>query len=260
MKCAEIIAAIEKNAPKELAYEWDNVGLLCGDYESEVSCVMLTLDLDAFVVREAANEGAQMIIGHHPIMFSPINKILKSTPEGETIFELIKNGISYYAAHTNLDIAKGGLNDLLAQKASLCDTKILEYTSESDGIGRIGFLKEPSTLENLCKNLKNTLGAGGVRFCGQADKLVHKIAVNTGGGTSLIEAAISAGADVFVTGDYKYNQMRDCTARGMCVVDIGHYDTEIIACELFYKYLSESFGDKVKIIKSEKNKNVMSFL
>ena len=117
LKCKDIASVIERLAPKQLAYNWDNVGLLCGDEDAHVTKVLLTLDLDIDVVEEAVKEGAQMIIGHHPIMFDPINCITAQTSEGRLLRALIKNDISYYAAHTNLDIAKGGLNDLLAKKA-----------------------------------------------------------------------------------------------------------------------------------------------
>lgn len=261
MKCKDIASVIEKLAPKNLAYDWDNVGLLVGDGEQEVKRVLVTLDLDIDVVMEAKAKGAQMIVGHHPIMFDPINKITEQTSEGKVLRALIKNDIAYYAAHTNLDVAKGGLNDLLAKKLRLCDTKILEcIDAAGEGIGRIGYLKEPITLFEFVKIIKSVLGAEYVRYSGESDERVQKVAVNTGGGTSLIDAALRCGADVFVTGDYKYAQIRRCKDEGMKIIDVGHYDTEIIACELFESYLKEQLSGEIEVTKTETNKNVMKFM
>lgn len=261
MKCKDIAVAIEKLAPKNLAYEWDNVGLLCGDEEQEVERVLVTLDLDIGVVLEAKTRGARMIVGHHPIMYNPINKITEQTPEGQAIRELIRSGISYYAAHTNLDVAKGGLNDLLADKLGVKNTVMLEAIDvPGEGIGRIGELEKEITLGEYAEMVKKALGAEAVRYCGDKDALIKKVAVNTGGGTSLIEAALEAKADIFVTGDYKYAQVRDCDSMGMKIIDVCHYDSEIIACEIFEKLIKEQFGDKIEVIKTEANKNVMKFI
>ncbi|MBE7027222.1 MAG: Nif3-like dinuclear metal center hexameric protein [Ruminococcaceae bacterium] len=261
LKCKDIALSIERLAPKGLAYEWDNVGLLCGDENAPVTKVLLTLDLDTGVVEEAIKEGAQMIIGHHPIMFEPINRVTAQTVEGRLLRMLIKNDISYYAAHTNLDVAKGGLNDLLAKKLGLKNVKILEYTDENgEGIGRTGDTEEPVTLKALCEKVKRALGVDYVRFSGDADALVNHIAINTGGGTALIEAALGAKADVFITGDYKYAQVRHCAENGMKIIDVGHYDTEIIVCELFEQYLSKQFAGALEIVKTKENKNVMRFI
>ena len=261
LKCKDIASVIERLAPTQLAYEWDNVGLLCGDYEQEVSKVLLTLDLDIGVVEEAVREVAQMIVAHHPIMFEPLNKITAQTPEGKLLRALIQNNISYYAAHTNLDVAKGGLNDLLAKKVGLKNVKILEYTDDNgEGIGRIGDIDSPITLGALAQRIKRALGVEYIRYSGDAEASVSRIAINTGGGTALIGAALDANADVFVTGDYKYSQVRHCVENGMKIIDVGHYDTEIIVCELFKDYLSKQFADALELVVTKTNKNVMQFM
>lgn len=261
MKCRDIASVIERLAPRTLAYEWDNVGLLCGDMEQEVSKVLLTLDLDLGVVEEAASLGAQMIVAHHPIMFDPIRRVTEQTPDGKMLRSLIRNDISYYAAHTNLDIAKGGLNDLLAAKIGLQNIEILEYTQDrSAGIGRIGDLPEPLTLAALAQHLKESLNIDFLRYSGESEEKVSRIAINTGGGTALIPAALDAEADVFITGDYKYAQIRHLVERGMKVIDAGHYDTEIIVCELLYSYLHDQFGDALEIAVSKANTNVVKFI
>ena len=261
MKCKEIAAIIEQLAPAALAYEWDNVGLLCGDAEQEVTKLLLTLDLDIDVALEAAREGAQMVVGHHPILFDPISRVTAQTPDGRMLRALARHNISYYAAHTNLDVAQGGLNDLLAKKFRLKNVEQLEPIDiEGEGIGRIGDLDTPVTLRALAERVKKALKITDLRYAGDDGQLVSRIAVNSGGGTSLIETALAQGADVLITGDYKYAQFRHCLAHGMQVIDVGHYDSEILVCELLNDYLTPRIGQEVELIASRANTNVVKFL
>lgn len=260
MKVSDIAKVIEKLAPKEFAYDFDNVGLLVGDENGEVKKIMLCLDMDENVAGEAAEIGADLVLGHHPVMFEPIKQVTAKTGEGRAIMTLIKNNISYYAAHTNMDVAKGGLNDLLAEKLGVLDTKALSPIHiEGEGIGRIGFLSEETTLGEFMQKCKAALNCDGVRFSGDKNAKIRKIAVNTGGGTSLIADAIKEKADVFVTGDFRYNQIRDCAEANMNIIDIGHYNTEVIIEELYEKMLRAAFGGNIEIAISKKGVNVMSF-
>lgn len=261
MKCKEIAAVIEQLAPRSLAYDWDNVGLLFGDAEQEVTRLLLTLDMDIGVAQEAARVGAQMVVGHHPILFDPVSRVTAQTPDGRLLQTLARNSVSYYAAHTNLDVAKGGLNDLLAKKFRLKHVEMLEpVETAGEGIGRIGDLDAPITLLALAERVKKALGIENLRYAGDEDALVSRIAVNSGGGASLIDAALSHGADVFITGDYKYAQIRGCLDNGMKVIDVGHYDSEILVCELLQEYLTPRIGNSVEILLTEANKNVVKFL
>lgn len=259
MKIYDITKKIDAFAPRELAYDFDNVGLLCGSGENDVSAVLLTLDLDLNVIKEAKRLGANLIIGHHPILFEAAKQITDQTPDGRIITALLENKISYFAAHTNLDITKNGLNDLMAEKLGIKDTEILEYTAPLQGIGRIGNLA-PITLKELAQKVKKAFNAPFVRICGDEKKEMTRIAVNTGGGAGLIGAALEKKADVLITGDYKYSQMRDCVAQGLNVIDVGHYNTEIICCEIFYNCLKSAFGDNLKIYISKANTNIMQFI
>ncbi len=259
VKIKEVIDKLNTLAPPELAYDWDNVGLLCGSDEREVTGILLTLDLDVNVVLEAKEKGANLIVGHHPILFEPLKKVTDKTPDGKILMALIENGISYFAAHTNLDIVENGLNDLMAKKLGLKDTKILDFTADSTGIGRTGEL-EPITLKDLAEKTKTVFNAGKVRICGDENAVITKISVCTGGGASFIDAALKEGADVLITGDFKYNQMRDSVALGLNIIDIGHYNTEIICCKIFDDFLKNSLGDKISVHISEENKNVAKFI
>jgi dinuclear metal center YbgI/SA1388 family protein len=126
VKCREIIEKIEKLAPLNLAESWDNVGLLIGDYQKEIKNIMVTLDVTLEVVKEAVEKKIDLIIAHHPIIFKPLKKITMDDYTGQMVCNLIKNDISVYAAHTNLDIAKGGLNDVLASRLQLNNVKVLK--------------------------------------------------------------------------------------------------------------------------------------
>lgn len=259
MKIKEVIDKLNTLAPPELAYEWDNVGLLCGSEEKEVTGILLTLDLDVNVVLEAKEKGANLIVGHHPILFEPLKKVTDKTPDGKVLMALIENKISYFAAHTNLDIAENGLNDLMSQMLDMKDVKILDYTSETSGIGRTGSI-EPVTLRNLSEKVKAVFNAENVRVCGDENALIKRVSVCTGGGGSLINAALKNCADVYISGDLKYDQMRTCVALGLNVIDIGHYNTEIICCGIFNDFLKNAFGDKISIHISEENKNIYKFI
>lgn len=261
MLCKEIVERIEAQAPRYFAYSKDNVGFLCGDETAEVSAVLLTLDLDEGVVEEAKRVGANLIIGHHPIMYRGTKTLTLDAPETRAIEKLFKYGITYYAAHTNLDIAKGGLNDFLAEKLGLTDPEAVESVEVAgEGIGRIGTVP-PQTARAFAEHAKAVLGAQGARFCGDLDKVITRVAVNTGGGASLCESAASLGAELFLSGDFSYPQMREYAQRGMCILDIDHYTTEIICRELFEKMLHQALGEACPpLYLSEENKNIMRFI
>ena len=261
MKCREIVEVLEAAAPQRIAYSKDNVGFLCGDAEAEVTGILLTLDLDADVAEEAKRVGANLIIGHHPIMYRGTKTLTMDAPETRAIEKLFRYGITYYAAHTNLDIANGGLNDLLAEKLGLTETESVEAVEvPGEGIGRIGKV-EPQTAYAFAQHAKQVLGAQGARFCGDKDKIITRVAVNTGGGASLCASAEQMGADLFLSGDFSYPQMREYAARGMCILDVDHYTTEIICRELFERILKKALGtDCPPLYLSEANTNVMCFI
>jgi dinuclear metal center YbgI/SA1388 family protein len=124
----EIIALFEKWSPKRFAMDGDPVGLHIGQLNRTVENVLVTLDVNEEVIDEAIRKGANLIIAHHPPIFRPLKKLLTDTPQGSMIEKCIKNDIAVYAAHTNLDVAPGGVNDMLATKLGLVDTKIVEST------------------------------------------------------------------------------------------------------------------------------------
>ncbi|REB10003.1 Nif3-like dinuclear metal center hexameric protein [Sporosarcina sp. BI001-red] len=222
----EIIQVFEEWAPKKLAMEGDPIGLHIGQLNRPVDTVLVTLDVNETVVDEAIERGATLIIAHHPPLFRPAKHIWTDTPQGRMIEKCIKHDLSVYAAHTNLDIANGGVNDLLAEKLGLTQLKIIERTSvesgEEFGLGRVGILSSKMTLDQFACYVKEKLEVPAVRMVGDKDRLIQKVGVLGGDGNKYIYAAKRAGADVLVTGDLYYHVAQDAEAVDLCVVDPGH--------------------------------------
>ncbi len=259
MRIYEITNAIERYAPKALASSYDNVGLMLGDRNGVVGTVLLALDVDLAVAKEAKAVGAELIISHHPLIFNPVKSITTDTPEGECLLYLAENKIAVYSAHTNLDSTLGGLNDLAAQFLSLGSTMPLEEDGDA-GIGRIGTLPIPITLEDLAREIKQIYKVPHIRYIGKKEHFVSRVALCTGSGADLMMLAKEKGADVYITGDIKYSAARNAAANGLSVIELGHYESEYIAVDLLEKIITHYGGMDLNIYKSRANQNVFSYL
>lgn len=325
----EIIQLFEAWSPKQYALEGDPVGVHVGQLNRPVEKVLVTLDVNEAVVDEAIEKGAALIIAHHPPIFRPLKSIATDTVQGRMIEKCIKHDITIYAAHTNLDVAQGGVNDLLADKLSLMNTKVLDetyaetlykfivfcpkthademrqalgkagagaigdytacsFTTNGEGrftpaeaanpyigkvgeaevvseekievivpetlkqrvlkamlnthpyeepaydilqlaqkgnalgLGRVGELTEAMTLEAFTAYVKEVFSVPALRFVGDPEKMIKKVAVLGGDGNKYIYAAKRSGADVLVTGDLYYHVAHDAQALNLAVVDPGH--------------------------------------
>lgn len=258
MKAKEIIKIIENVCPERLAYSWDNVGLLCGDENKDVKKVFVTLDTNINTVKEAISKNADMIVSHHPILLSGIKKIDYSTSVGQMLKLLIENNIPLFAAHTNMDTAKGGINDKLAEIFELTDVKILDqHTDDSSaGLGRYGRLEKTIKFSDFAEYCKKILGTPFLRVSGDFEKDINTVAVASGSCSEIIPIAFEKGADVIITGDMKYHNMIDMTELGICVIDAGHYPTEICVMDIFEDILKDT---DIDIIKSE-NKDIFKLV
>jgi len=260
MKINDFINKFEESYPTSYAFDGDNVGLLVGNRNSEITKVLATCDVDIDVVKEAIDLGANLIVSHHPLMFHGANTMTEDNPEQKAIRLMIEKGISHYAAHTNLDTGKGGINDLMAQMLGMEDTEVVDVVATNErgvhGYGRMCTLKNPFTLKEMMDKVKAVFGAESLKYTGDLNSKVVKLAVNTGGGAGILEQCINAGCDTFITGDVKYNGYRDALDMGMKIIDIMHYDSEQISKTWFEKWFKENFPD-IKVIKSEANKNVV---
>ncbi len=243
MKVKELTEWLDQEYPAAAAEEWDNVGLLVGDDEREVSHVFLALDLTEAVLKEAEDAGADMIITHHPMIFSGIKKINNHTFTGRRILSLIRSDIQYYAMHTNYDIL--GMAELSADYLKLRDREILTVTDSDDrqGLGRTGMLPGTMTLRECAIFVKEAFRLNDVKVYGDLDTEVTKAAICTGSGKSLLEDVLAAGCDVYVTGDIDHHTGIDAVAEGLMVIDAGHYGTEYIFMEAMKKRLENAFPE-----------------
>lgn len=245
MKAFELISWLEGKYPAAAAQDWDNVGLLVGNDEKEVSRVFLALDLTEETLAQAIDAGADMILTHHPMIFSGIKKINNHSFTGRKVLTLIQKDIPYYAMHTNYDVL--GMADLSAGYLKLLDTRVLSFTEERNGeeqgFGRVGRLSRPMTLGEYAVLVKESLGLHDVKVYGDLKKNVERAAVCTGSGKSMLGEALKAGADVYVTGDIDHHTGIDAVAEGLAVIDAGHYGTEYIFMEAMEKELGEAFPE-----------------
>lgn len=245
MKVKELTEWLGGNFPAAVAEDWDNVGLLTGDDESEVKHVFLALDLTETVLDEAIRAGSDMIVTHHPMIFSGIKKINNHSFTGRKILTLIQKGIVYYAMHTNYDVL--GMADLSADYTKMHDTTVLSVTEERDGevqgFGRVGKLPREMTLREYAQLVKESLKLNDVKVYGNLDSMVKCAAVCTGSGKSMIKDVIKAGADVYVTGDIDHHTGIDTVAQGLALIDAGHYGTEYIFMDAMKKELTQAFPE-----------------
>lgn len=238
MKMNEIIEYLEEWAPLEYQETYDNAGLIVGDRSVEVTGVLIALDSTEQVINEAIEKGANLVIAHHPILFSGLKKINGSNYVERTIIKAIKNDIAIYAIHTNLDAVLTGVNAKIAEKLGLNNCEILQPKSFSTeiGSGMIGFLEKSEDELEFLQKVKRIFKAPSLRYTQLLNKKALKIAVCGGSGSFLLSEAIRQEADVFITSDFKYHQYFDAENK-IVIADIGHFEAEICTQELIYEYL-----------------------
>ena len=252
MRVFEIEKIIEKEFPPETAYEWDNVGLLLGRHDAEISKVLVALDVTPETAEEAKACGAELILAHHPILFGGTKRITDESEEGKMLLDLVENRICVYAAHTNCDVGVRGLNTYLAALFGLSEVEFLE----ENGLGRIGNIKKAVTLADFAEEVKRKLRTPHVRAGGDLTRLVRRVAVGSGACADSIPRAMSKGADVMLTADMKYHEMLNAVHSGICVLDAGHYPTEAVVTDIFGKLLE---GKGLEVVKS-KEADVFKYL
>ncbi|MDY3088277.1 MAG: Nif3-like dinuclear metal center hexameric protein [Oscillospiraceae bacterium] len=242
-KVKDFYGYLNSIAPFETQEDWDNSGMLVGDMDAEVKKVAVVLDITHEEIKKAKAIGADLIISHHPVIFNPI----KSVTKGSVPYELVASSINALCCHTPLDIADGGTNDSLAKLLGI------EVTRTEDPILRLGTV-EPTTAENLAGKIAKTLNTK-VRYA-DAGRKIEKIAICTGAGCSLIEAA--GEIDAFITGDASHHNFLDCIQAGITLIAAGHYETEIVVVPVLVKKLQAHFPD-IEII-DIKQENPIKFI
>jgi dinuclear metal center YbgI/SA1388 family protein len=236
-----------KLAPLHLAEKWDNVGLMIGSSSASITKVLCALDINDAVIDEAIETGVECIVTHHPFFFKEIKKIDYNTPKGALIQKIIQNGLHIYSMHTNLDIAKGGINDLLADKLVLKNKSVLFQTDPltNEGIGRVGEI-EPLTLKTLATQMKTILDTPHVRVVGALEKQVTRVAICSGSGSEYLMVAAQK-ADVYITGDLKFHEAQQAIEQGLCLIDAGHYPLETIMMPVLANYINHTLEGIVAI-------------
>lgn len=237
MRCSEICALLEREYSPEYACDWDNVGLLAGRREKEVDKILLALDATDEVVNMAVEKGADMLITHHPMIFSPVKRVTDEDMNGRRLITLIRNDISYYAMHTNYDTR--GMADLTARMLNLRECTVLEEVQNGEGIGRIGVLSERMTLRECAFLVREVFDIPNVRIFGDPDTPVYKAAICPGAGKSTMKEALRAKCDVYITGDIDHHTGIDAVDQGLCIIDAGHYGIEHVFMKDVKDYLEK---------------------
>lgn len=244
MNCKEVVEVLHERWNPSYAMDWDNVGLLVGRWEKEIKKIFVALDVTEENLKQAFDFGADFIVTHHPMIFSPMKKINTGDFMGRRIISMIQNDLCYFAMHTNFDVK--GMAMLNERALGLLGAEPLQTTiieEKEEGIGRIGALAQEMTLAEFARKVKVDLQVPEVRVYGDLSWQVTKSAVCGGSGKSTVKDALKKKADVLVTGDIDYHTGIDAAAQGLAVVDAGHYGTEYCFIEYVTKELKKMFPE-----------------
>lgn len=258
MKCREVINLLEQLSPEKYACDWDNVGLLVGRKEKEVKKILVTLDATNRVIQKAIAQEVDMIVTHHPMIFSSIKQVNEENFTSEKVLDLVEHGICCYAMHTNFD-AIGGMADLIAseQYLNLQDVLPIEPTNEicaldGEGMGRFGKLPYAMTAYEVAEYVKERLQIPTIMLyqdASQVQKVFEKIAVLPGSGKSEMRKVWNSGYELYLTGDYGHHEGLDAIDMGLTVLDATHHGLEHIFISYIGNYLRKHIkDDAVKIL------------
>jgi len=270
----DLLEILEGIAPAGLAEQWDNVGLIVGNPDQQITGLLVALDPTEEVLAEAKELGANTIITHHPLIFHPLKAIYTDQPLGRFLQNALAGKIAVIGCHTNLDQAVNGVNDVLAASLGMVESSPLAAAEvpggrpamnedvPAAGFGRLGRLGEPLSGEAFITKLGRALDLSVLRVAGSLPKEINTIAVCGGSGSELAEQAFAQGAQVYVTGEVKHSTARWAEAVGFCVVDAGHYATENPVVESLANRLNDivsARGVDISIHTSAKQKNPFAY-
>ncbi len=245
---AHIAEFLEDWAPPASAQSYDNVGLQVGNPASSVRKALLALDMTPDVLGEATAAGASLVITHHPLIFKPLRELTSRSFVSNLALRLAETRTALYSIHTNLDAASGGVSFALGERLGLRGLTFLEPFDEegrATGMGAVGSLDAPMLLEDFLARVSERLSAGALRYAGDPDATVLRVAVCGGAGADFVDRALAAGADAYVTSDVKYHQYFDVLdVQGrpqMAFIDAGHYETEAMTVDVLRERLARQF-------------------
>ena len=246
MQLHHLIAYLETIAPPRLQESYDNAQLIVGDPQREITGVLTCLDSTEAVVAEAVATGCNVIVAHHPIVFRGLKSLTGKTYIERTVIAAIKHDVAIYAIHTNLDnVLRHGVNERIAQRLGLTDYRILAPKNPSEptiGAGLIGELPTALSERAFLEMTKTALQAGVIKHTALLDQDVRTVAVCGGAGGFLLGQAIAAGAQAFVTADYKYHEFFDADGH-LLLADVGHYESEQYTVQLLQELISSEFSN-----------------
>lgn len=259
MKVREITSLIEAFAPLSLQESYDNAGLIVGREDDEIHRVLLTVDVTEEVIEEALEQECDMIVAHHPIIFHALKRFNSSSYVERCVEQAIRHGIVIYAAHTNLDSAQDGMSWRVAQMLGLENIEVLDPTSsEGAGFGVVGELSEAVASEDFMRRVMECFSVGALRHSDIVLPKVKRVAICTGAGGSLIDKALDAAADIYLTSDLKYNDfMRH--EKSIILADMGHFESEYCVIQILFDILSK----KIPIFavrKSVRSRNPVNYM
>lgn len=244
-KTRDVLDLLEKIAPSKLAESWDNPGLQTGSCSQDISKIFMALDPTMKALLSASERHAQLLLTHHPLIFTPLSQIDINAYPGNVVVEAARFGVSVVAAHTNLDVAAGGINDIMAELLDLRHVDVLDDSGgfEGVGLGRIGDLPEPANLQAVINDVKRIFGVDSPRVVARGDVRISRIAVVGGSGGGLVSLAAKKGADLLITGDAGHHHAMEAGMLGIALLDAGHFHTEKTAFRHFAERLREMVSD-----------------
>ncbi|HOA19143.1 MAG TPA: Nif3-like dinuclear metal center hexameric protein [Sedimentibacter sp.] len=250
MNLNNIINLLNEEVKLKEHESWDNSGLQLGSMEVNINKIMLTLDINKEAIEYAVQHKVDLIITHHPFFFGSIRKIDFDTYDGEIIKMLIKENINVYSMHTSYDMADKGVTYSLAKRLNILNYQVLHPINiDNSGYGGIGDVAPVNIIE-YTKLVKEALGAEYVKLYCNGEKTVRRVAFCGGSGGEFIEDAIRQKADLYITGDIKYHQAQEAVKNNLCIIDAGHYNTEIYSMETLMEVLEKT---GLEIINFKKN-------
>lgn len=245
MKVRTFIDIFENIIPNKLALNFDNVGLLIGDYDKDINGIYLCLDINEKVINKVKKYNINTIISHHPVIFNPINRIVKDNILSKKIMDCISNNINIISYHTNLDIVVNGMNENMVKILNFdyIDIDILDINEWDDkcGIGRIIKLRETLDIKFIIQEIKQKFKIHTLKFVDSGVQKINKICLINGSGNSLIKKCLNRGIDLVITGDITYHTAFEALENGLSLIDMGHFNSENIVYMESMKYFIKKF-------------------
>jgi len=257
---------LESIAPLHLQEGYDNAGLICGQANQSISGVLCSLDATEAIVQEAIDNGCNLVVAHHPIIFKGLKKINGSNYVERTIIKAIKNDIAIYAIHTNLDnVLYQGVNERIAAQIGLENLNILIPKSgittdkeTSVGTGVVGYLPQAMDNNEFLQLVKKRMLTSCIKHTAPIERFIQKIAICGGSGSSFLSAAIDQNCDAYISSDFKYHEFFDADQK-ILIADIGHYESEQFTIELLFEIITNKFSN-FAVRKTNLNTNPVKYI